>query len=75
MAFGRAKEQTRVTLHLGGRDFDIHLEGDQSKAFVTAQQGMVRGEIITIRAVGAPMMAVNWGAVPAFTVGETTPLE
>lgn len=41
MAFGgKAKEQTRVVLHPGGRDLDIWLEGGQVEALTTAQLGM-----------------------------------
>lgn len=74
VAFGRAKEQTKITLHLGGRDLEVWLEGDASRALTTAQMGLTRGEIITLRPPGGSLMVIHWDAVPAFTVGETVPL-
>ena len=74
MAFGRAKEKTRVTLHLGGRDLDVWVDGDWSKALTTVQMGVTRQEILTLMSPGTPTMVIHWGAVPAFTVGETVPV-
>lgn len=71
MAFGRSKDRTRVTLHLGGRDIDVLLEGDQSRAWATAEVGMINSHVLTLRPPDGPMMTINWSAVPAFTVQET----
>jgi hypothetical protein len=75
VAFGRAKEQfkTRVTLHLGGRDLDVWIPGDEIEAQTSVQMGFTGDKVLTLCPAGQPNMVIQWSAVPAVSFGETVP--
>ena len=60
-----------MTLHLGGRDFDVLLDADQASAAAVGQQGVANSKVQTILLESGDFLVINWSQVPAFTVRDT----